>query len=665
MKKFFLILILLLLQNVNSQQLLKINNSQKIIDSLETCTKNLKSDSLKCLNYLKLFKFYFNSQNQEKATFHLANANKLAIKYQYLKDITTYFNALKYLQTGEIDLFMEQLVKTNLLLKKYDFPDTYKLRSTMYQNYCIMLQRKNNEKEAMRILVNEAIPTAKKSNDDEILAALYKTVAVICLNSQEREKANEYFELTKNLLETTKNKSSTLLATKIETYNFYAENLIELKKFAQARIILNKSKGLLSKYPTESLNSNYFYSEAIYYSKQNNQKSALQFIEKGLKICSLNNDSANSERLNYAKYEALKKSNNLIEAKNILENLIKNSLFVVNKKDYSLELSKTYKKLGNNDKALEYAEKYIKLNDSLNDSKFKNEIVALEAKFNKTENESKIKQLLAQKEKSELLAKNNRLNMILLGLAIAFLLISILFIINYYKNQKKINLQNEENLKQELLTAESQKKLAISDALITGEEVERKRLARDLHDGLGSMLSGLKIHINKLSDENIRNSNIKKIENQLDNSIKELRQIAQNLMPESLLKLGLETALRDLCIKLSDEKTLVEYQFYANANEISESKQIIIYRIVQELLNNAFKYAKASEILVSINQNENILYLTLEDNGKGFDAKNASSFNGMGLKNIKNRVDFLKGKLEIESEINKGTVFNIELKINE
>ncbi len=665
MKNFLLILISFFFHNANSQQLLKINNSQKIIDSLETCSKTLKSDSLKCLNSLKLFKLYFNSQNQEKAAFHLANANKLSSKYQYLKDIATYFNSLNYLQTGEVDLFMEQLVKTNILLKKYDFPDTYKLRSAMYQNYCIMLQRKNNEKKAMRILVNEAIPVAKKSKDDEVLAALYKTVAIICLNSQEREKANEYFELTKNLLENTTNKSSTLLAPKIETYNIYAENLIELKKFDKARIILNKSKELLSKYPTESLNSNYFFSEAIYHSKQNNQKIALNFIEKGLKISTLNNDLVNSERLNYIKYEALSKSNNLIEAKNILENLTKNSLFVVNKKNYSLELSKTYKKLGDNDKALEYAENYIQLNDSLNDSKFKNEIVALEAKFNKNENESKIKQLLAQKEKSELLAKNNRLNMLLLGLAIALLSISILFLMNYYKNQKKINLQNEENLKQELLTAENQKKLAISDALITGEEAERKRLARDLHDGLGSMLSSLKIHINKLSDENIENSNIEKIENQLDNSIKELRQIAQNLMPESLLKLGLETALRDLCIKLSDEKTAVEFQFYANANEISESKQIIIYRIVQELLNNAFKYANAPEILVSINQNENILYLTLEDNGKGFETKNDSNFNGMGLKNIKNRVDFLKGKLEIESEINKGSVFNIELKINE
>ena len=116
---------------------------------------------------------------------------------------------------------------------------------------------------------------------------------------------------------------------------------------------------------------------------------------------------------------------------------------------------------------------------------------------------------------------------------------------------------------------------------------------------------------------------------------------------------------------MSDSEIAIEFQYYAQENEISQTKQIIIYRIVQELLNNVFKHAKATEILVSCNLNETIFYLTIEDNGKGFDAKKLSIFEGMGLKNIKNRVEFLKGKLEIDSVINEGTVFNIELNIDE
>lgn len=648
-----------------SQKILSLDDDQVYIDSIVKITINTKSDSMKCIHSFRLSKLFLMVQNVEKSKFYLEQGNKLCHKNQFLTDISSYYNNTNFLLKGDLEGFEKSLLVTNNLLKKYKYKEAYKLRAIALQNYGIMLQQKSNEKLAMKILVNEAINLAKKSEEKEVIGALYKAVAIIFMNNDDREKAKYYFGEAQKILETTTKKSATLIETKVETYILNAENLIVLKDFVNGKKALDKAYTILKKYPKSNIYNTYYFAEGIYFSKQNLDKIALLSYEKGIKSCEFYQDKPSLNRLLFEKYESLFKLKKYNDAKDILENLVKNGQFVVDKKNYSLELSKTYKKLGNSDKALEYAEKYIVLNDSLNDSKFKNEIVALEAKFNKTENDKKINQLLAQKEKSELVAKNNRLNLILLGLAVAFLLISILFIMNYYKNQKKINIQNEQNLKQEFASLESKQKLAVSNALLEGEEIERKRLARDLHDGLGSMLSGLKIHINKLSDENSKNINVEKIENQLDNSIKELRQIAQNLMPESLLKLGLEVALRDLCIKLSDDKTAIEFQYYRNSIQISESKQIIIYRIIQELLNNVFKHANATEILVSCNQNENIMYLTIEDNGKGFDSKNTNFFEGMGLKNIKNRIEFVKGNLEINSIIDKGTVFNIELKIDE
>ncbi len=665
MKSFLTILLILISFCGFSQKMLSLDDDQIYIDSIVKITINTKSDSLKCIHSFRLSKLFLMVQNVERSKFYLEQGNKLAQKNQFLIDASSYYNNTNFLLKGDLDGFEKSLVVSNELLKKYKYKEAYKLRAVILQNYAIMLQQKSNEKGAMRILVNEAIELAKKSEEKEVLCGLYKAVGIIFINNGERLKAKYYFGEAQKIIETTTKKTATLIENKVETYIVNGENLIELKDFKNGRIALDKAFNILKKYPNSNMNNTYYFAEGVYYSKQNLDNIALLSYEKGIKSCEFHQDKLALNRLFYAKYESLFKLKKYNEAKDILESLIKNGQFVVDKKNYLLELSKTYKKLGNSKKAFYYAEKYIKLNDSLNDSKFKNEIVALEAKFNKNENEKKINQLLAQKEKSELLAKNNRLNMLLLGLAVAFLVISILFLWNYYKNQKKINLQNEKNLKQEFATLESNQKLAVSDALIEGEEMERKRLARDLHDGLGSMLSGLKIHINKLFDENFKNIDVDKIETQLDNSIKELRQIAQNLMPESLLKLGLEAALRDLCIKLTDEKTAIEFQFYGQSNEISETKQIIIYRIVQELLNNVFKHAKASEILVSCNLNEDIFYLTLEDNGKGFDTKKINIFDGMGLKNIKNRVDFLKGNLEIDSIINHGTIFNIELNINE
>lgn len=668
MRKYYLFLFFFFVSlTIHSQIILSLDDDAKFIDSVEVFTKKTKSDSIKCQNSFKLSKLFLVIQNKEKSKFYLAQGNKLCLKFPYFKDASNYYNSLKFLEVGDVDGFMNNLVKTNIIIKKYNFPEAYRLRAIMYQNYCIMLQRQSNEKEAMRILVNEAIPVAKNCNDDEVLGALYKTVGIIFMNNNERKKADYYFNQAQNLVENTTRKSTSLIESKVETYTTNAENLIELKQFSKARKSLDKAFLILSKHPNSNLDSNYFYTEGIYFSKQNFQEKALQYFEKGIKISELYKNAMSLDRLKFAKYESLFKLKRFKEAKDIIKNQVETTQFIVNKKNYYRELAKTYFQLGDTDNAYLFSEKYIVLNDSLNDSKFKNEIVALEAKFNKTENEKKINQLLAQREKSELVAKNNQLNLGMLGLAVALLLLSILFLLNYYKNQKKINFQKEQNLKQEFATLQSNQKLAVSDALIKGEEIERKRLARDLHDGLGSMLSGLKIHISKLSDDNSKNSiiNVGKIENQLDNSIKELRQIAQNLMPESLLKFGLENALRDLCIKMSDSEIAIEFQYYAQENEISQTKQIIIYRIVQELLNNVFKHAKATEILVSCNLNETIFYLTIEDNGKGFDTKKLSIFEGMGLKNIKNRVEFLKGKLEIDSVINEGTVFNIELNINE
>ena len=174
------------------------------------------------------------------------------------------------------------------------------------------------------------------------------------------------------------------------------------------------------------------------------------------------------------------------------------------------------------------------------------------------------------------------------------------------------------------------------------------------------MLSGLKIHL-KLAEKG--NSASKTDVNELlDNSIKELRNISQNLMPESLVTFSLEHALKDLCIGNSNPETAIEFQYLVKKSNLPKNYEIMIYRIIQELLNNALKYAKASKILVSCSQNKDVFFITVEDNGIGFD-RSQNNKTGMGLRNIKNRVDFMNGKLEIESVLNKGTSAYIELQV--
>ena len=132
-------------------------------------------------------------------------------------------------------------------------------------------------------------------------------------------------------------------------------------------------------------------------------------------------------------------------------------------------------------------------------------------------------------------------------------------------------------------------------------------------------------------------------------------------MPESLLNFGLEIALKDLCEFYMKDGLTIDFQPINIEKNLPLNLQVNIYRIVQELLSNAVKHSNADNILVQCSQNEEEFYITVEDNGKGITDGERSKMKSLGLKNLQNRVDFLKGKMEIQSAENMGTAVNIEL----
>ena len=662
MNKIYAILFFLSFPSIShSQIILSLDDDTAYIDSIATFTKNVKSDSIKCLNSFRLSKLYLMVQDAKNYRYYLDQGNGLKTKSAFLEDVSLYYNAYSFVEKGDLVGYEKALLKANKKLKKYHSKEAYRLRAIILQNYGVMQQRRNNENEYMRLLVNEAIPIAKRSGDYELISGLDKAVAIIFMNNGEREKAAEYLGQAQRYIENATKKSATLAESKMETYIINAENLIELKHFYDAKSILDKAFLILKNYPQSNLNDSYFYSEGIYFAKQNKHSEALISFEKGIKSADKHKNSIALNRLKFAEYEVLFKLKKYDRARKNLEYLVENTPFIVDKKNYYKELSKVYNVTKEYPKAYFYSNKYNVINDSLNDANLKNEIVELEAKYKKAENEKKISLLQSENEKAVLQVNNNRLNSMLFA-ALSFLLfLTVLFLWIYNNYQKKLSFQKEVNLQQELAALENQQKLSISNALIQGEEIERKRIARDLHDGLGSMLSGLKMHFNLADHDNQENK--QNINEMLNDSIKELRNISQNLLPESLMKLGLEHALKDLCASHSSSKTAVEFQYLIKKSNLPQHLEIMIYRIIQELLNNALKYAKASQILVSCSQNKDVFFITVEDDGIGFNVKHAEKRDGMGLRNIKNRVAFLNGKLEIDSVINKGTSTYIELKI--
>lgn len=284
----------------------------------------------------------------------------------------------------------------------------------------------------------------------------------------------------------------------------------------------------------------------------------------------------------------------------------------------------------------------------------------LEKKYETEKKETQIKKLEAEKKVQELtIRQKNTLNYILIGSAAALLIISLLLYGNYRNKQK---LQH-----QRITELEKEKQLTATEAVLKGEEQERTRLAKDLHDGLGGMLSGIKYSLNTMKGNLIMTpDNAQAFErsmDMLDSSIKEMRRVAHNMMPEALVKFGLDTALKDFSNDINKSGALqVSYQSIGMENaDIEQITAITVYRIVQELLHNIMKHAAAGTAIVQVAKSNGQITITVEDDGKGFDTGILKQAMGIGWTNIQSRVEYLKGNLDIQSEPGKGTSVHIEL----
>jgi signal transduction histidine kinase len=244
----------------------------------------------------------------------------------------------------------------------------------------------------------------------------------------------------------------------------------------------------------------------------------------------------------------------------------------------------------------------------------------------------------------------------------------ILFKIIDHKYKQIFQLKEKEIREQTIKELKIDHQLIASRAVLMGEEKERGRISRDLHDGLGGKLSGIRILLSNLKKNIIEKEAREKLEQalfQLNSSISELRMIAHNIMPESLVNFGLKDALNDFCINLKDSKNVeISFLFYGEPYRFDNSIETSFFRIAQEAVNNALKYAEASKIVVQLIQDESWVNLTIQDNGKGFDVEEFKNKKAGGLKNIRARAESFDGRFHIDSHVGIGTEIIVEFIYN-
>lgn len=337
------------------------------------------------------------------------------------------------------------------------------------------------------------------------------------------------------------------------------------------------------------------------------------------------------------------------------------------KVDALIVLSNYYHKEGNLTKAYLLLEQATQLKDSFITENNMKQLNVLGSIYEYGKQQTVIAKLLTEKEKQNASAKlTSILNKLFIASIVALLILGYLGYTNFKKNQQLAK-QQQSIQEQKITDLEKNKQLLTINAMLKGQEEERSRIAKDLHDGLGSLLSGTKLSFSNIKETlNLSSENnllFEKSLAMLDNTIGDLRIVAQNLMPEALVKFGLYEALHDFCDAIQSSTGInMIYQQYGEQRKLDSTAEVFTYRIVQELVNNAVKHANASEIIVQITVQADKLGIAVEDNGKGFDKELIAVTKSSGFANIKYRVAYFNGTCDIVTSPANGTSVTIELK---
>ena len=329
------------------------------------------------------------------------------------------------------------------------------------------------------------------------------------------------------------------------------------------------------------------------------------------------------------------------------------SIFLAEKMQYKELLSNNYAEMskmanmtGDYKTALDYFTWHTQLKDSLFAEQKTRQIEEISTIYETSKREQQIS------EQQNAISNRNLLLIlaavvIIVGLFIAWLLN------NRYKVKQQLRLQTEIMHQQELAAS----------AILEAEEKERTRIAQDLHDGVGQMMSAARMNlssfynnINIPQDESKSLSNIIKL---VDDSCKEIRTVSHSMMPLVLSNKGLPEAIEELLSKINP--SVLQTRFYNEgfAERPDSNTETILFRVIQECINNTLKHAEASHLDISIIKDKEGISVTIEDDGKGFDVLSVED--GMGLKNIQSRIQFLKGTVETDTAPGRGTSYVIHI----
>lgn len=628
------------------------------------------------------------------------NTGKLQVAAIYLdSSLINYQNANNLLEVGNV-LNNQGLVYQNLgqqekalvnyqkAINIYDAINAERKKSNTILNIGkIYLDQKNNDI-ALKYF-NQALPIAQRNNNYASESLIQNNIGVAYYNKKDFHAAITYFEKAVSLSKKTNNKKQELeTITNIgSSYDLLGDidNAIKYYKKAEPELInINNYEGLVTNYinQSSSLGKQKKYTEALgycyktlnlikanegvgqykhfvyetmaaIYKEQGNLKLAFEYQDS--QIMAKNeyiNEQANTKLLDLqTKYETEKKEykiNLLSKADSINALRINNQILQINQQQFAI----VSQNLQLNKQQLLLAEDSIAL---LNKTEIINRKEAIEK-----QQQHQLSLLAKEKEIKDLEIKQK--NLLTYGL-IALLLATCLGGYVFYRFKQA---QQKNMLQQKLLEQEKQATVNI----LAAEEKERQRIATDLHDGVGQILTATWLNLQQINEEaqkaNSPNKDfVERTLNLMNEGCKEVRAVSHNMMPNALLKKGLIDAVREFIQQLNTKQTQINLQTQGLQKKLPNHVEAVLYRVIQESVNNVIKHAQATRLDISIGQEDNgEIDVMIEDNGIGFNVQEALKKEGIGLQNIKSRIEFLKGTVQWDSNANNGTLVAIHIPSN-
>ncbi|MCI4671263.1 MAG: sensor histidine kinase [Bacteroidia bacterium] len=613
----------------------------------------------KCLNGIALLAIY--EEKQELSINYLKQAYAVAREHELQEGMGEVLNQLStiYFSLGKWDsskMYFEQLLQLKQRNGEYE-----ELISDLTQ-LGQMLSSQGKFAEGQTYLI-QALDIAEKLKDTLLITGILSDIGQSYFKQENWPKTIEYGE--KSLEYLIPLGFLQLQASNYKYIGLAQQKLgIEEEAIANLRTASNIYFDQLNQ-PTEALNIMVIVAEIL--KEKANYREALQLLNAALAHKSKYSEKPGMLDIElsisniYLKQGQAKQAMiHLKEAESLSKQLGSNRSL---QRTYKLQ-AEAYGLMGEFSRAYALEKKQSQLRDSIFNQESTRIVQEMESRY-QAEQKDRLnaelavevanKQLELEKNKSIILAKTQQ-NYILIGSVTLLLVLFAFFFYNYHNRQKL--------LKQRMITMEKEAETLKLRAVLQGEEQERQRVARELHDGLGALLASVKVLFQTLEVEfpkALNSQHYRKAEKLLDHACKEVRSISHNMLSSTLKEYGLEQAIHSLVqLTANHYKLNIDHHTHGLENPLSEDVQLSVYRIIQELLRNVVKHAEAKEIFLQLALEDELLLLTVEDDGKGFDSTKLVN-EGIGLKNIRARVEYLGGILDMDSSPGNGTTVNIEI----